>query len=61
MNQFLQGEIVYSRYFHQYLMQNKTSHFPFSVERSFIIAKHSKCILGFMGGSDFKIFMFEKS
>ena len=30
MNQFLQGEIVYSRYFHQYLMQNKTS--PFSVE-----------------------------
>ena len=61
MNQFLQGEIVYSRIFHQYLMQNKTSHFLFSVERSFIIAKHSKCILSFMGGSDFKIFMFENS
>ena len=61
MNQVLQGEIVYSRTFHQYIMQNKTSHFPFSVERSFIIAKHSKCILSFMGGSDFKIFMFENS
>ena len=42
-------------------MQNKTSHFPFCVERSFVIAKHSKCILSFMGGSDFKIFMFENS
>ena len=61
MNQFLQGEIVYSRIFHQYLKQNKTLHFPFSVERLFIIAKHSKCILSFMGGSDFKICMFENS
>ena len=61
MTQFLQGEIVYSRYFHQYLKQNETSHFPSSIERSFIIAKHSQCILSFMGGSDFKIFMFEKS
>ena len=59
MNKFLQGDTVYSRIFHQYLKQNKTSLFPFSVERSFIIAKHSKCILSFMGGSDFKIFMFE--
>ena len=59
MNQFLQGETVYSRIFHQYLKQNKTLLFPFSVERSLIIAKHSKCILSFMGGYDFKIFMFE--
>ena len=59
MNQFLQGEAVYSRIFHQYLKQNKTSLFPFSVERSFIIAKHSKYILSSMGGSDFKIFKFE--
>ena len=55
------GEIVYSRIFHQYLKQNKTSYLPFSVQRSFIIAKHSKCILSFMGASDFKIFMFENS
>ena len=61
MNHFLQGEIDYFRIFHQYLKQNKTSLFPFSVERSFIIAKHSKCTLSFMGGSDFKIFMFENS
>ena len=28
---------------------------------SFLIAKHSKCILSFMGVSDFEIFMFENS
>ena len=61
MNQFLGGDFVYSSNFHQYIWQNKTWHFVFSVKGSFLIAKHSKCILSFMGVSDFKIFMFENS
>ena len=61
MNQFFRGDFVYSRIFHQYLWQNKTSHLVFSVKGSLLIAKHSKCILSFMGVSDLKIFMFKNS
>ena len=61
MNQFLRGYFVYSSIFHQYLWQNKTWHFVFSVKGSFLIAKHSKRMLSFMGVSDFKIFMFKNS
>ena len=53
--------LFYSSIFHQYLWQNKTLHFVFSVKESLLIAKHSECLLSFMGVSDFKIFMFENS
>ena len=61
MNQFLRGDFVYCRIFHQYLCQNKTWHFVFSVERSFLVEKYSNCVLSFMGVSDFETFMSENS
>ena len=61
MNQFLRGDFVYSHIFYRYLWQNKPCHVVFSVKGSFFIAKHFKCILSFVGVSDFKIFMFKNS
>ena len=62
VNQFLLIDFVYSRIFTNISGKIKLDTFSFLVKglSSFLVAKHSKCILTFMGGS-VKMLLFENS
>ena len=61
MNQFLWRDFVYSRIFTNISGKIKLDTLSFLLKGPLLIAKHAKCILSFMGDSDFKIFMFKNS
>ena len=56
MNQFFYGVILFiPAFFTNISGKIKLDTLSFLLERSFLIAKHSKCILSFMGVSELKI------